>query len=467
MIIVEILNYLTFSKWFPEIRQYYKDAPILLVGTKSDIKHQLKYQRKNFNLTKKRISNEDLVTVNTTFQADTTVSLIDVKREVAQSARSSHQYKCSYCTNLKRRTKQRSPETQAKSISIVSRVSHQHIETAQVLLDENNNVNLRPKLDYSPGNDAKTSLNFVNNQLNMTTNSEETRKVDVQALYDEIPKLNLNETFKTSENNENECDDDYDEVCSECDQCNCDDCCCCYSLDSEPEYDIKRRPVNKQNSILTIAGEVNNQTSAANSLLNDSIFNNKTESRLNESNLTASFSPLISKTNMKLSEPILNNTQIDINTVYRTQLIKRSDCIELKDIIKARKYLQCSCLDEISIKNVMENAIKLALDHHNQRIKLEERNRRKRKDFSLFGSKRNKINDEKVDLNKSGHCSRIDEDQKSNTDKKEEAPIKPKPTKLITSPETSPSINRRINRNKNLRCLSCTRSQTNSSIYNI
>ena len=74
-------------KWYPEIRQYYKDVPILLIGTKSDIKHQIKLYRKMKQEEKLRelklLSDSSYIednehnvtaTANTTFTSNDTLS---------------------------------------------------------------------------------------------------------------------------------------------------------------------------------------------------------------------------------------------------------------------------------------------------------------------------------------------------------------------------------------------------------
>ena len=48
--LVDVTSYMNVAlKWLPEVKQYFKEAPILLVGTKSDLKIQLKERRAQTN----------------------------------------------------------------------------------------------------------------------------------------------------------------------------------------------------------------------------------------------------------------------------------------------------------------------------------------------------------------------------------------------------------------------------------
>lgn len=139
----------TENQWYPEIREYYKEVPILLVGTKSDIKFQIKHQLKCQKHTdsQKNSTNKDSSflnsTGNTTFttinswtsnlkkkvnfmheysgnkqQRSQTLgnvftaaaaSVADVgvsEKEVCDFENSGKQTKCYYCTILEKKQKQ-------------------------------------------------------------------------------------------------------------------------------------------------------------------------------------------------------------------------------------------------------------------------------------------------------------------------------------------------------------------------
>ena len=53
----------------------------------------------------------------------------------------------------------------------------------------------------------------------------------------------------------------------------------------------------------------------------------------------------------------------------KMQLIRRRDCLKLRQAINAKKYMQCSTLDEYAVKNVMDTAIELALEFHLKKLK--------------------------------------------------------------------------------------------------
>ena len=65
----------------------------------------------------------------------------------------------------------------------------------------------------------------------------------------------------------------------------------------------------------------------------------------------------------------IKNLELDLKSIYKSELLKRKNCLKLKYEINAKKYMQCSSLDDYSIKDVMDTAIELALEYHLNRNK--------------------------------------------------------------------------------------------------
>jgi hypothetical protein len=63
------------------------------------------------------------------------------------------------------------------------------------------------------------------------------------------------------------------------------------------------------------------------------------------------------------------DTKLDLSMACKTQLVKRRDCLRLKQAINAKKYMQCSALDDCAVKHVIDTAIELALEFHLQKLK--------------------------------------------------------------------------------------------------
>jgi hypothetical protein len=196
---------------------------------------------------------------------------------------------------------------------------------------------------------------------------------------------------------------------------------------------------------------------------------------------------------------IIEQLAID-NTRHLEEIaIKRRDCWKLKNSMNAKKYIECSCLNDTDVFEVMNCAIGLALDYHLNKYKKNKKLSKQSSDVSKkslfnFGSfkkeasstttkhniTRNATADTKSLTKDNNNKSRNDDngDDNHNDDPINLEEIISKRNSIKTEQEIvivadeEKKINKSISNHKksksSLRCLSCTRgSETQTSLNKI
>lgn len=97
--------------------------------------------------------------------------------------------------------------------------------------------------------------------------------------------------------------------------------------------------------------------------------NNENDKTLNEQSVTILMENS-QKYEYHLSNGGLNCSSYDEPTsvsLMTNKNIKRKDCIKLKSLLNAKKYLECSCFDSKTIENVINCAIKQAYNYNKEK----------------------------------------------------------------------------------------------------
>jgi len=198
-----------------------------------------------------------------------------------------------------------------------------------------------------------------------------------------------------------------------------------------------------------------------------------------------------------------NNKIIEQLTIDNTRhleeiAIKRRDCWKLKNSMHAKKYMECSCLNETDVLEVMNCAIGLALDYHLNKSKKTKKLSKQSSDISKkslfnFGSfkketsstttkqniTRNATADTTSLIKNHNNKSRNGDDNENDNHNEinlEEITMKRNSIKteqeIVIVADEDKKINKSISNHKksksSLRCLSCTRgSETQTSLNKI
>ena len=318
------------------------------------------------------------------------------------------------------------PSVKPRTVSIISKVSHQHIIDANNILFNKNNNDLNPEtvtnasdLGVASGSISKNSgglfKSFLSHFMNKPKQFAAAASIDktsentnsIQTIGQVSNKTTLNESvdyilnYQQSEDEEKDYDNlnvqDLDGLIS--------------NLKSElnfTEREIEltnrafRNPLLSNDNFLNYSTSESNKLSTRSEVKNEEtggtcpFFNlcetcqQNLEPVENVAGIAAAqaetcTSVLVNKntfgSNETLrqskpeAEPQLATTdspQTDETVgkqLNKMQLIKRRDCLKLRQAINAKKYMQCSTLDEYAVKNVMDTAIELALEFHLKKLK--------------------------------------------------------------------------------------------------
>ena len=245
-------------------------------------------------------------------------------------------------------------ESRARAVSIISQVSQRHT----VLIPSNDLIDEQTKILENIHQSNKNLISILNED------SEIKYKIDEYGIDDNLDDPFGSNYFKNLNLFDENC------VCIDCNKNEINS----YDFDLDPMEQIE--------------------------LINDQLsqFNNKRDENLCESNtemankaedgsvktflLDESDDLNLNKQNLSHQKETDTECDKEMNKKSTELLIKRNDCVKLKESMNAKKYLECSCLDNTSVKTVMDAAIELAFKYHLKKTKIAKHNLAKQASIS-------------------------------------------------------------------------------------
>jgi hypothetical protein len=526
--LIAINTYLFIKKWYPEIKETYLDVPILLVGTKLDRKHHLKLEKKSFSIkksfdtpesTKKLIINNNINDSNQSEPEELDKELNDnqrislsienatnrinnklgykkqrnsnIKTKSTSSSSSNHYCfnKCNFCSTSNLEQPSRSSrssflsnltskvnisDSKTRTVSIVSKVSQQHailstgplpllltspsIEKTDQLIEKHT----KSLIDIKDSNDKIIDV-LLDENCNTNINMNDCNNFELEEY--ELSDFQ-EDTFETSELNNN-----------------------CLEINNNN---------NNNNNYEDYDDTVDDETNQ-----NEMINTDQISIKTNISQKTLPIDDIVEEIKEEIEQQQQqNNKIIEQLTIDNTRhleeiAIKRRDCWKLKGSMNAKKYMECSCLNETDVFEVMNCAIGLALDYHLNKSKKTKKLSKQSSDISKkslfnFGSFKKEITStttkQNITRNATADTTSLtknhnnksrngdDDDDNDNEINLEEIISKRNSIKteqkIVINADEEKKINKSISNHKksksSLRCLSCTRgSETQTSLNKI
>lgn len=152
-------------------------------------------------------------------------------------------------------------------------------------------------------------------------------------------------------------------------------------------------------------------------------------------------------------------TELQQKQLDKLMVVRKKQCLKMKKVLNANVYVQCSALDDFSIRKLMEEALLIAVNYHNNKLKLNLTNNHNTSCSSKFNNTQSSNNplisiSERLKILKRS-------DSTSRSSRKDQVKIN------NNSNDKTNKVQRKPSRSK-FRCFSCTaavsRSETVSSM---